>query len=117
MEPQTQNLHTEDDLARDVSAASGATPEFDSGDAKSVVLECELTALAGGSSPGITFTVQDSQDKSNWADVADLTELTAVGRETFRDRTKALARWVRVAWATSGTPTTATADFRFSAKR
>lgn len=103
---------TETFAAVDVSPANGQSSEVNMSGYQSVVWVADLTALAGGTSPDVTFTWQHSPDGTTWYDIASETALTAVG---FRSRMvrENVFNTIRVGWVTTGTPTTATATFHF----
>ncbi len=97
-------------LSLSVAAASGTTDILDAGDSGSCAFVMQLTALTGGTTPGVTFTSQTSQDSTNWFDVQGQAACTAAcTKSDFTLRT--YMRYERFRWATTGTPDTATAHF------
>ncbi len=96
------------DAGVDVKGATGNFATFDTmyrGTASWIV---SLTALDGGTAPTVTFTWQHSPNGSTWFDIASESSLAAVGHKT-RFVAEHLQRYLRVRWATTGTPDTATA--------
>jgi hypothetical protein len=87
---------------------SGQSDTFDAMGVSEAVWLAEMTALAGGGT--VTFTWQHSPDNSNWYDIASESALSAAGFKQRQDQEN-LFRFRRVAWATTGTITTATASF------
>ncbi|MEK6799847.1 MAG: hypothetical protein AABZ12_12850 [Planctomycetota bacterium] len=108
-------VRTSIEAAVAVTAASGQSASFDTYPSKDVALVAELTALAGGTSPTVTFSWQHSADGTTWYAAATEAALSAAGvkQRTTRDN---LMRYLRVGWATTGTPTTATATFTMQAR-
>jgi hypothetical protein len=100
----------------DVSGASGNCSTFSLYGYLKVSWVAELTALTGGTSPDVTFTWQHGPDGANWYDIATEAALTATG---YKQRLveENVMNYVRVRWATTGTPTTATATFLMQAMR
>ena len=113
--PGCEVIDTED-LAVDVKVTGAQATWTDTEDAESVAVTVNLTALAGGTTPSVTFNLQHSPDGVAGAAAFVFSAQTGAGRVT--DVTKRnLHRFVRVAWATTGTPTTATANINITAKR
>lgn len=75
----------------------------------------ELLTLVGGTTPSVTFKVQESPDKVSATDVVTLGALTAAGVVAKRVAGTG-KRWLRIAWTTTGTPDSATADLVISAR-
>ncbi len=98
------------DLAVDVKGASGSSEVLDTQGLTKPSFAVNLTALAGGTTPGVTITWQHSPDSALWLDIAAEAALTAVGSK-HRFAPNSLMRFLRISWVTSGTPTTATMDF------
>lgn len=92
----------------DVSAASGTLFTQSSNANGSCAMVAELTALTGGSSPGVTFTTQTSSDGVNWYTVTAHAACTAACVKSDFTR-RAYMRFQRIIWATTGTPASATA--------
>lgn len=115
MSVSTQRMEEYSQAAVDVSGASGNSQTFDLGDHREAVFVAHLTALSGGTSPDVTFTVEDSPDGTNWDEVHAFSARSATGRDVHRTSAP-LQRRARISWATTGGPTTATATFTLVAK-
>ena len=98
----------------DVSGASGSSNAFDVGHLTSLAFTADLTALTGGTTPEVTFTFEDSPDGTNWYTINTETALDAVGAK--HQRLTSFHKFVRVSWATTGSPATATASFLLSGR-
>jgi hypothetical protein len=96
-----------------VTDASGNSQTFDCGLMRRfVAITAELEVLSGGSMPTVTFTFEDSPDGTNWYEISEESALATAGAKT--QRLTAFHRYLRVSWATTGSPTTATTSFRVS---
>ncbi len=64
-----------------------------------------IVTSAGGTTPSLTVTIQDSIDGVNWADVKAFTAMTATGitRLGWSDVGYGIAKNIAVRWTVSGT--------------
>ncbi len=92
-----------------VQELSGAGSWIEAPRRESTVFLAELLTLVGGTTPGVTFKVQESSDKVTAEDVATIGTLTAAGVVAKRIAGNG-KRWLRIAWETAGSPDSATAD-------
>jgi cyclophilin family peptidyl-prolyl cis-trans isomerase len=99
----------------DVAPASGASEWVELPRRAFVIFMAELLTLVGGTTPGVTFTLQESNDKATITDLSVEAALTAAGIRAKRI-TGAGKRYARIAWATTGTPDSATAEFFITAR-
>lgn len=102
----------------DVHAASGQTPAFQLpyiAKGAVVSLQVTLAGLTGGSSPAVTLAAQFSNDGVNWFSAnsqvttasltANGTSVTAGFTQDNSTVAKQTGVFVRLVWATTGTPT------------
>lgn len=69
-----------------------------------LVAQVDATVVSGTDTPGLTVSLEDSVDGTNWNGVTSWTEITAVGREIIRvNLTTPFAPLLRVSWAITGT--------------
>lgn len=110
-----RQVYSFSDTQADIDVSTtGQSNSFDVGHLNSVAITADLTELTGGSGPTVTFTFQDSPDDTNWYTVNAEDALSAIGAKT--QRLTSFHRFVRVAWVTTGTPTTATASVILSGR-
>ena len=98
--------------AVDVSADGNSTAACIDGNSRArgnLAWIFELTALTGGTSPDVTVTWEHSPDGQTWFTIAQESALTAAGFKARLARENTLSH-VRISWATTGSPTTATAS-------
>jgi hypothetical protein len=99
----------------DTQPASGAGEWVEAPRREFSVFMAELLTLVGGTAPEITFKVQESSDKVTAVDVVTLGALSAAGVVAKRVAGTG-KRWLRIAWTTTGTPDSATADLFIAAR-
>lgn len=99
----------------DVQPATGASDWVEIPRRGFAIFMAELLTLVGGTTPDVTFTFQESPDKIAVTDLAVMTALTAAGIVSKRIVGSG-KRFVRIAWATTGTPDSATAEFFVTAR-
>jgi len=104
------NIPSLEQTALSTSAASGTSNVLDAGENGSCAAVAELTALSGGSSPGVTYKVQTSPNGTNWYDATSHAACTAACVKT-EYTLRVYMRYLRFSWATTGTPSTATTNF------
>lgn len=95
-------------LNQDVSFSSTGEP-FGAGGNANCAMIVDLKELTGGSSPGVSFTIQTSSNGVHWYDTTSLTACTAACTRTDLTN-KQYMQFVRFKWTTTGTPDTAVAD-------
>jgi hypothetical protein len=99
----------------DTKGASGQSDVLDSEELDKITWIANFDGFTGGTSPDITYTWQHSADNSNWFAIASEAALTAAGIKT-RLVVENTMRYLRIAWVTTGSPTTATTDFYIQAR-
>ena len=114
--PGRENIDTQD-LNVDVSATGAQAEWTDTEDAAAVIITALLKALSGGTSPAIQLNVQHSPDGVTVLDYGPLGSSLSAVPMTLSESYTTLHRFVRLAFVSSGTPTTATADLYITAKR
>jgi hypothetical protein len=91
-------------VASNVITASGNTAAVDNGYgyATSLVAEVNISA-ASGTTPSVTFLLQDSIDGTNWNTLATFTAMTAAGVQVQRVPNEAFGNQLRLNATVTGT--------------
>lgn len=104
-------------VGQNVQPASGNTPDIDVQEFINLAVEIRLATLTGGTTPGITFSVQRKDANGNYVILFSFTAVTAVGVVAGQkdigpglEINKIPGKVIRISWVTTGAPTTATAD-------
>jgi hypothetical protein len=96
-------------LAVDVHGATGSTGWIDFPRRGFAIFMAELLTLVGGSTPGVTFAFEESNDQINATVLETMAALSAAGIVAHRIEGTG-KRYLRISWATTGTPSSATAN-------
>jgi len=109
-------VHGFETLAADVKTDAGTSTVADTstGNRNGACFIAKLTALAGGTTPTVTFNWQTSRNNVNWYTFASSSALSAAGTEVYVTHA-VIMKYARISWTVTGGPTTATADLVISA--
>lgn len=102
----------------DMTTTPDQTDWFDMGDEslQGVVASVYLAAIAGGSSPGVTVTLEHSPDKVIVHDVGSTpSALENDGEKWFESFEGPLFRYMRFSWVTTGSPSQCDVDLNLDA--